>query len=549
LRDFVSGELERRRAANLPVITQGGTFTMRVPEGIDPDALASALGVELVAETDGGFLLAAIEDLTLARVEGVLRKFEDNEKGGGSAANLLEVFSSPEDPRRLSRILSEPVMGLWPFADDQEYIFDASIQIAEGTHSFTVPTVRKRQGETDDSLRKRRVTQRQEAFAQAEDRWTTQAEQRFGTLKRLIDFYHGKLLTGIAANPPRELESAIVFSDSFLVRARVSGAGWRDIVLNFPNLFEVSLPDDVSQPLSPSGVATDQQPPEILSPDTTGATVCVIDSGMQEGHIWLQPAVDSQSSRCFLPGRSPNDVQDEVPSGGHGTRVAGAILYPDDVPRSGTVRPVAWLQNARVLDRQNQIPTELPPARYVQEVVAHFQATSKRTRLFNHSISGNTPCQIRRMTAWAAKIDELSHSLGVLFIQAAGNILGTDSRHNSPGIRQHLISGRPYPDYLEEAASRIASPAQSLQALTVGSVAGRPWGDGSRRSIAPLENSPSAFSRSGLGLWDSIKPEVVEVGGDYARANDGHAPPTIEEELRCRSDPRHGRRRACNRQR
>src|SRR5262249_11907351 len=239
---------------------------------------------------------------------------------------------------RLSRILSEPVMGLWPFADDQEYIFDASIQIAEGTHSFTVPTVRKRQGETDDSLRKRRVTQRQEAFAQAEDRWTTQAEQRFGTLKRLIDFYHGKLLNGIAANPPRELESAIVFSDSFLVRARVSGAGWRDIVLNFPNLFEVSLPDDVSQPLSPSGVATDQHPPDILSPDTTGATVCVIDSGMQEGHIWLQPAVDSQSSRCFLPGRSPNDVQDEVPSGGHGTRVAGAILYPDDVPRSGTVR-------------------------------------------------------------------------------------------------------------------------------------------------------------------------------------------------------------------
>jgi Subtilase family len=135
------------------------------------------------------------------------------------------------------------------------------------------------------------------------------------------------------------------------------------------------------------------------------------------------------------------------------------------------------------------------------------------------------------MSAWAAKIDELSHSVGVLFIQAAGNILGTDSRHNSPGIHQYLISGRPYPGYLEEAASRIASPAQSLQALTVGSVAGRTWRDESRRSIAPFENSPSAFSRSGLGLWDSIKPEVVEVGGDYARANNGDAPPTIEEEI------------------
>jgi Subtilase family len=135
------------------------------------------------------------------------------------------------------------------------------------------------------------------------------------------------------------------------------------------------------------------------------------------------------------------------------------------------------------------------------------------------------------MSAWAAKIDELSHLLGVLFVQAAGNIFGTDARPNNPGIHQHLISGNEYPDYLEQAASRVANPAQSLQALTVGSVAGRPWRDDSRRSVATFENSPSAFSRCGLGLWDSIKPDVVEVGGDYARSNDGMRLPRLKRKL------------------
>ena len=43
-------------------------------------------------------------------------------------------------------------------------------------------------------------------------------------------------------------------------------------------------------------------------------------------------------------------------------------------------------------------------------------------------------------------------------------------------------------------------------------------------SLAP-SISPSAFSRSGFGLWNSIKPEVVEIGGDYA--SDTGNPPSL----------------------
>ena len=49
-----------------------------------------------------------------------------------------------------------------------------------------------------------------------------------------------------------------------------------------------------------------------------------IDSGIQEEHILLAPAVDEPSSHCFLPApTTSSDIADYVPSGGHGTRVAG----------------------------------------------------------------------------------------------------------------------------------------------------------------------------------------------------------------------------------
>jgi hypothetical protein len=64
---------------------------------------------------------------------------------------------------------------------------------------------------------------------------------------------------------------------------------------------------------------------------------------------------------------------------------------------------------------------------------------------------------------------------------------------------------------------RVANPAQSLQALTVGSVAYGPFEDAAWRSLASRPGECSAFSRAGLGIWGSIKPEVVEYGGDFLR--------------------------------
>ena len=78
-----------------------------------------------------------------------------------------------------------------------------------------------------------------------------------------------------------------------------------------------------------------------------------------------------------------------------------------------------------------------------------------------------------------------------------------------------LASGHTYPGYLDQPTCRASNPGQSLQALTVGSIAFTHYADPAWTSFAKQPGEVSAFSRSGPGLWGSIKPEVVEYGGDY----------------------------------
>jgi hypothetical protein len=184
-------EIERRQREGLPAVDAGMGFVMKIPEGADPDEFAHALGVELVAETDTGFMLVATEDLTFQKLDEVLAKFAANERGGGAAASLLEVFESPNDPHRIERLLAPDVLQRWPFKDDQEYVFDVSIQNAEGTRSFKIERIarRKAKNESDESFHKRKDETIQKAFAKADDQWTSEAENRFTKFAELVDFY------------------------------------------------------------------------------------------------------------------------------------------------------------------------------------------------------------------------------------------------------------------------------------------------------------------------------------------------------------------------
>ena len=510
------GELRAfREEQGLPSIPADKGFLLRVPKNADIDSLLHALGVDLVAETDDGLLLVSSEDLSFGKLESVLSAFEKGTGSKTAGSSILDIFEEPGDQRRLDIILSPEVQRLQPLQDDQTYTFDLAIQTAASTHQVAWPRVKKRKDEPDDDFLRRREELRLEAWQEACMEWDEKAEERVEEVRAFVREYNGEILSDMSADSPGQGEKGMVFPDSVQIRVRMSGKGFRDVIWNFAHLFEVTVPPELQTFYEVSNDVNEEDRVEIVAPADNAPTVCVIDSGIQEEHRWLALAMDSTTSRCFLPDIEVGDVADYYPPKGHGTRVAGAVLYPDGIPVYEAVQPVAWIQNARVLDEECSLPDNLSPEQYLHDVVAHFHSAPKFTKIFNHSINSKVPCPKKRMTSWAAKIDQLSHEQEVLFIQSAGNQdrCGPGDQAN-PGLRSHLDLGRQPPAHQLEESMRIANPAQSLHALTVGSVSADVFESDHSCSFAKIEHGPSGFSRTGYGQpWHVVKPEVVEVGG------------------------------------
>jgi hypothetical protein len=280
-------------------------------------------------------------------------------------------------------------------------------------------------------------------------------------------------------------------------------------VHNYQYLFDVSEYDDLTFEHSETG-AEEAIEVEFEVPDDNASKVCLIDSGIQEEHRMITDAIESTNSKSYLSG--DESVADAVPGGGHGTKVAGAILFGNVIPKTGNYKHSLWIQNAKVLDNNGWLPEELYPPELMHNIIDDYQDT----KIFNLSINSKRPCKTVHMSEWAATIDTISHNKDKLFIISAGNINPSNPTPSNPGILQHLQAGRNYPTYLLEAASRIANPAQSCFALTVGSVGNIKFDDADRESFAD-KDEPSSLTRTGPGIWRMIKPDIVEYGGDYIR--------------------------------
>lgn len=125
------------------------------------------------------------------------------------------------------------------------------------------------------------------------------------------------------------------------------------------------------------------------------------------------------------------------------------------------------------------------------------------------------------MSAWAAEIDFLSYHHNIVFVQSVGNVLAEyfPPLVSCPGIVDHLKAGREYPKFLTEDSFRVANPGHSLQAITVGSITNQQYRSDEWKSFASKIGEPSPFSRTGCGIWNVTKPDVVEFGGDMLRSD------------------------------
>lgn len=374
--------LSQRQEQALPAISKGIPVLLQVDPGLDLDVLREKFDFEIVAEQEEGYVIVASEDIELRPFLKMVNEFAVEVHGSATVASIHNLLDSPDQVDRLRRILAPSLFEHWgSVCDNSDYIVDIGIACV-GTGEIPPTPVRGKRDSDADWARKE--AEWSQARSDAYTTWDDIKSSREDEITNWVSHYHAEILSCIDGAP----FTAAVLPDSFTVRLRIIGKGLKDFVLNYAYIFEVVEPEDIILPQRTQDTAAQPGPvASPIAPDSTAPFVCIIDSGIQEGHTLLQAAIDSSTSYCFVSGKSTTDVADYVGPGGHGTRVAGAVLYGETVPKEGTPQLPFWIQNARVLDEEARMTLEMLPATVIRRVIEQFHHGPRNTRIFNHSIN------------------------------------------------------------------------------------------------------------------------------------------------------------------
>lgn len=525
--------LEKRAKQGLPHAFEENAvplFLQVDPKEFDIEAL-KGMGIEIVAEEEDGYIIGANTDNFKSLTEKIDQFVNEEGRSKDQAAKLWQIIQGTQ--WRVDYILSEPLREKYNagIADNEWFVVQLSVacylkeperpvkQELESDEDYAKAKARydekTRRGIPQQPMRSQKREETDASYEIRLERWRRKMQeaqldrdkiaiQRQDFLSNfIINTYGGEILS-----------SFIDLTDSFGFTARISGQALKDLLRGYPYIFEISETDQPGEN-EPVEELNSPEQIDIIAPEAGSPVICVIDSGIQEHHILLEPAIIHKESRNYVP--HENTTADLVTDGGHGTKVAGAILYGNNIPITGRHQVLCFIANARILDASNYLPPSLYPPALMKTIADDYPGI----RIFNMSVASRVACRTVHISAWAAMIDKLMHERKLLFVLAAGNIGRDTGNAQRPGVADHLRAGRVYPDYLLETASRVANPAQSLLALTVGSVCLNEFNDANRVSFGK-KDYVSAFSRSGPGMWGCIKPDVVEYGGDYLREKNSY---------------------------
>lgn len=188
----------------------------------------------------------------------------------------------------------------------------------------------------------------------------------------------------------------------------------------------------------------------------------------------------------------PDDVDK-----GHGTFVAGVMIYGDDLERVNyTGFEGCKLFEAIVMPnlKKQQI--------YEDELIEHIREAigkNDEIKIWNLSLGTNTEADLNEFSDFAKALDEIQEQHDILICKSAGNC--DNYKYSAP-------------------KRRISKSADTVRGLVVGALAHATNGT----DLAD-KNNPAPYSRTGPGPSHLIKPDVVHMGGNAGLDNRNN--PTI----------------------
>lgn len=221
-------------------------------------------------------------------------------------------------------------------------------------------------------------------------------------------------------------------------------------------------------------------------------TIGIIDGGISDDNPFLKPYIVAREEYVNKAYQNPQ----------HATFIASTIQYGNNlnnisVPAAYRFKfvDIVAIPNSDEDFGLTDFISECDLMEIIKEVIEKY---SSSTKIWNLSLGlENKPCD-GSMSDLGIFLDYIQDTYQVQFFVSSGNVNSLPLRNWPPqkGIGEH---------------DRLISPADSVRAITVGSVALFDSED----SIVKF-NEPSPFSRRGPGANYIVKPDIVDYGGNYS---------------------------------
>jgi len=253
----------------------------------------------------------------------------------------------------------------------------------------------------------------------------------------------------------------------------------------------------------------------IDQPANPVSSVCILDTGVNNGHPLIQPFLSDDDCQSIDPAWGAHDHDR------HGTLMAGTALYGDLTPlleSSDSVSVSHILESVKILPHDGENEPDLWGYITAQGVSRAEIQSPKRKRSYCMAVTATDTRDRGRPSSWSAEIDQLAATWDEqrLFIISGGNSLHT---------LEVKEAAQQYPDI--QVTESVHDPAQSWNALTVGAITNLvDIVDSNLASYKPVAEAQtlSPFSTTS-STWEEnkwpIKPELVLEGGNLAIDSSG----------------------------
>lgn len=251
-----------------------------------------------------------------------------------------------------------------------------------------------------------------------------------------------------------------------------------------------------------------------LETDDTGVSVCILDTGINNGHQLIAPILDDHDLHSVDPAWGTEDHE------GHGTLMAGVCAYGDlqDVLAAGQrIQVTHILESSKILPNHGDNPPDLFGYMTAQGISRAELEAPHRRRIVCMAVASEDARDHGNPSSWSAEVDALASGANDdtrrLIVLAAGN---SDGPHE----------WQSYPDAM--LTSEVHDPGQSWNALTVGAFTQKTLiQDASLSDYAPIAPAGSISPYTSTSLtWDlkwPSKPDILMEGGNAAVDSAGNA--------------------------